>query len=135
MVIVLSNELRASIMVCLEQFHEHEQRFLVKDYPPGEGYLEQYLLDVGRQLLVDLSLPTGPADPEALREFMVARVYAPSPALRLQVMTRDGFRCVLCGTDQELTIDHRVPFSKGGLSVFENLQTACWPCNSRKGAK
>ncbi|MCG4734929.1 HNH endonuclease [Casaltella massiliensis] len=28
-----------------------------------------------------------------------------------------------------------LPISKGGLSTEENLQTLCWKCNRRKGAK
>lgn len=49
------------------------------------------------------------------------------------VWERDDFRCRTCGARRFLTIDHIVPFSKGGLSVPENFQTLCRSCNSRKG--
>jgi hypothetical protein len=52
---------------------------------------------------------------------------------RIQVFQRDGFRCVYCQSEENLTIDHRVPESKGGTATFENLQTLCRPCNARKG--
>jgi len=47
----------------------------------------------------------------------------------------------LFGTDPEtgkmilLTKDHIIPSSKGGKDVLENLQTLCFGCNTRKGAR
>ena len=39
-----------------------------------------------------------------------------------------------CGaTDVRLTLDHVVPRSRGGDSVWENVVTSCAPCNLRKG--
>lgn len=53
---------------------------------------------------------------------------------RLRVHRRDGYRCVECGTEEPLTIDHKIPISKGGSDDESNLQTLCGSCNSRKGA-
>lgn len=58
-----------------------------------------------------------------------------SPAVKLKIFQRDGYRCVHCGTNNTLTIDHIQPVSKGGSNEDENLQTLCAPCNSRKGDK
>lgn len=61
--------------------------------------------------------------------------------LRLEVLYRDNFRCVFCGkspaTDigTKLHIDHVTPFSKGGKSVLDNLQTLCEECNLGKSDK
>jgi len=61
-----------------------------------------------------------------------------SLSLRLAVLSRDNFRCVFCGkspaTDigTKLHIDHTEPFSKGGKSTLENLQTLCEECNLGK---
>lgn len=55
--------------------------------------------------------------------------------LRRQVFERDAYRCVSCGGYQDLCIDHIVPESKGGPTVFENLQAMCRSCNSKKGAR
>ena len=56
--------------------------------------------------------------------------------LRFLVMKRDHFRCKLCGASSgpnlELHVDHIVPYSKGGKTVFENLQTLCERCNLGK---
>lgn len=55
--------------------------------------------------------------------------------LRARVFARDGFACVYC-TDmpprQQLQADHVIPRSRGGPSTFENLATACGPCNLDK---
>jgi 5-methylcytosine-specific restriction endonuclease McrA len=62
----------------------------------------------------------------------------PSLRLRFKVLQRDNFSCKQCGAspakDQsiELHIDHIIPWSKGGDTVFENLQTLCLKCNLGK---
>ncbi len=52
---------------------------------------------------------------------------------RQNVFKRDGFECKYCGTDNNLTLDHVVPRSKGGKSTWSNLITACKTCNAKKG--
>lgn len=52
--------------------------------------------------------------------------------LRAAVYARDGYRCVYCGSEQNLQCDHVIPVSKQGPTTFENLATACQPCNARK---
>ena len=53
---------------------------------------------------------------------------------RRALFARDGWRCVYCGTTTgRLTLDHVVPRSRGGDSVWENVVTSCAPCNMRKG--
>ena len=54
---------------------------------------------------------------------------------RTEVFERDGYKCVTCGTSDHLTLDHRIPRSRGGTNELENLQTMCFPCNNRKGNK
>ena len=53
---------------------------------------------------------------------------------RRALFARDGWRCVYCGTTSgRLTLDHVVPRSRGGESVWENVVTSCAPCNMKKG--
>ena len=59
-----------------------------------------------------------------------------SPAFtRFNVFLRDRFPCQYCGDDQDLTFDHLVPRSRGGMTRWENVVTACAPCNLQKGGK
>jgi hypothetical protein len=55
--------------------------------------------------------------------------------VRFFIYERDGYRCVQCGTVEDLTIDHIHPKSLGGADTADNLQTLCRSCNSRKGAR
>jgi hypothetical protein len=57
-----------------------------------------------------------------------------SRVLRVEIMERDGGRCVDCNTTDQLTIDHIVPYAKGGTNEPSNLRVLCRVCNSRKGA-
>jgi len=53
---------------------------------------------------------------------------------RRALFARDDWRCVYCGSSGgRLTLDHVVPKSRGGESVWENVVTSCAPCNLRKG--
>jgi 5-methylcytosine-specific restriction endonuclease McrA len=53
---------------------------------------------------------------------------------RRALFARDGWRCGYCGTSAgRLTLDHIVPRSRGGDSVWENVVTSCAPCNLKKG--
>lgn len=52
-----------------------------------------------------------------------------------EVMRRDRGRCVLCGAEMDLQIDHKIPYSRGGLNHVDNLQVLCRPCNQSKSNK
>ena len=52
---------------------------------------------------------------------------------RRALFARDGWKCVYCGSAGRLTLDHVVPRSRGGDSVWENVVTSCAPCNLKKG--
>ena len=57
---------------------------------------------------------------------------------RHNIYARDGSRCQYCGkrfSTSELSLDHVVPLSRGGLTTWENVVCACLKCNVRKGSK
>ena len=57
---------------------------------------------------------------------------------RENVFIRDNFTCQYCYhqfKQKELTFDHVVPVSKNGPTTWENVVTACRPCNTKKGDK
>ena len=54
---------------------------------------------------------------------------------RKNIHIRDNYTCQYCGSTSSLTLDHVMPVSRGGKSSWENVVTACYPCNSRKGSR
>ncbi len=54
---------------------------------------------------------------------------------RFNVFLRDQFECQYCGDPKDLTFDHVIPRSKGGRTTWENVVTACSPCNLHKGGR
>lgn len=60
---------------------------------------------------------------------------APEHFTRLGVLRRDDYTCGYCGergNANDMTHDHIVPRSRGGLDEWMNAITACRPCNARK---
>src|SRR5438105_15813016 len=69
---------------------------------------------------------------------LITYVHVPRAAQRKisrrALFARDEWRCVYCGTASgRLTLDHVIPRSRGGESIWENVVTSCAPCNLRKG--
>ncbi|MEZ5731466.1 MAG: HNH endonuclease [Paracoccaceae bacterium] len=52
---------------------------------------------------------------------------------RFNLFLRDEFCCQYCGSRGELTFDHVLPRSRGGVTSWDNVVAACSPCNLRKG--
>ena len=60
------------------------------------------------------------------------------PQSLLGVLTRDRETCQYCSVQpgrSHLTVDHVLPRSRGGLTTWENVVTACRDCNHRKGGR
>lgn len=53
------------------------------------------------------------------------------------ILKRDGYTCQYCGRNggERMTIDHIIPRSMGGRTVWENVVSACRACNLKKGNK
>lgn len=69
----------------------------------------------------------------ALRQFVKPNEF---PAFtRFNVFLRDRFSCQYCGSPKHLTFDHVVPRRLGGRTTWENVATACAPCNLAKGGR
>lgn len=54
---------------------------------------------------------------------------------RFNLFLRDKFACQYCGSHRDLTFDHVIPRAQGGRTTWENVATACAPCNLRKGGR
>lgn len=61
-------------------------------------------------------------------------------AARAAVLERDGYACLVCGSEEDLEVDHIEPLAQvlaaGDLALAfdpDNLQTLCRPCHTAKG--
>ena len=77
--------------------------------------------------------------PRVLHLRRYERVRRPTVRLsRKNIMLRDAHQCQYCNKHlpvRDLNIDHVLPRSRGGGDSWENLVTACRPCNLRKGRR
>ena len=75
--------------------------------------------------------------PSVIRLLEYRRIPHQTRALsRKNILLRDRNTCQYCATilpASELTLDHVVPRSRGGLSTWENLVACCHTCNRTKG--
>ncbi len=57
---------------------------------------------------------------------------------RVNVFARDKFTCQYCGSSpprSQLNLDHVIPRSLGGRTIWENVVCSCVDCNRRKGGR
>ena len=57
---------------------------------------------------------------------------------RKNVIHRDNFTCQYCGIIfpfSQLTMDHIIPRSRGGLKTWDNIVASCIRCNQKKANK
>jgi 5-methylcytosine-specific restriction endonuclease McrA len=100
-------------------------------------------LQVSKQMLAWFELGVDDTDPDVF----VVRVPAVIRLLgkigkkkvvkfsRINVLTRDRFKCQYCGTKhlmRDLNYDHVIPRAQGGKTEWTNIVASCVPCNSFK---
>jgi hypothetical protein len=96
-------------------------------YPGQVSELLNELLDSG-VLAID------PASGAYVLPLFLARRRSGVPAwLRRAVMDRCGHKCLHCGSEKDLQIDHIIAFAHGGDESDGNLQVLCRKCNMAKG--
>ena len=55
---------------------------------------------------------------------------------RLEIFKRDNYTCQYCGKEtRHLTLDHVLPRYRNGQHTWENIVSACVPCNRRKAGR
>lgn len=87
--------------------------------------------NVEEQSAANITTPTPSAKRRTRREI--------SDRQRFRILVRDGFRCKACGASPliqpgvELHVDHILPWSKGGETTDDNLESKCKQCNLGKG--
>ncbi len=75
--------------------------------------------------------------PSVIRlDYMIKHPRHERKLTRLEVFHRDGYTCQYCGKEtRQLTLDHVIPRYRDGQHTWENLVSACIPCNRRKAGK
>lgn len=75
--------------------------------------------------------------PSVIRLLFMARLPRLQRKLtRFEVFNRDHLTCQYCGREtREMTLDHVIPRSRGGEHCWENIVSACIPCNHRKAGR
>lgn len=69
---------------------------------------------------------------------MTARLKTDVKFSRVNVYTRDGFRCQYCAKKRpmkSLNYDHVIPRARGGKTTWDNIVTSCLPCNLKKDCR
>ena len=115
----------------------------------NQRFFEMECLDCGHKYMAngcDVWLRKCPVCGEGKKKHKTASVVTVkrssrviSTNLRYKVLKRDNFKCCACGASPakdpsvELHIDHIIPWSKGGETTLDNLQTLCSKCNLGKG--
>jgi hypothetical protein len=135
---------RSPFMGELDRFQEH----FLAHYVQLVGTLHPYLMPIIDSFTYSLTSKEREEVILARKKFYFGprkrlsseeiRAYSRSipPSWRIQLLGKAKNRCVHCGTNVDLAsvhIDHIKPFSKGGLTILENLQALCADCNLTKG--
>jgi hypothetical protein len=99
-------------------------------------YINSDNTDESQSELTETELPTSTKEIAVIKHKTKREI---SDRLRFRILMRDGFACKKCGKSPmkeigvELHVDHINPWSKGGETVPENLETKCQQCNLGKG--
>ncbi|MHB9155788.1 MAG: HNH endonuclease [Endomicrobiales bacterium] len=79
----------------------------------------------------------------AIPEVIALKFYDRLPTTEVKFTRRNiyehyNYRCCYCGkkfSSADLNLEHVIPRSRGGRTGWDNIVTACIPCNYRKGNK
>jgi len=68
--------------------------------------------------------------------YMIKRPRPERKLTRLEIFNRDQYTCQYCGKEtKQLTLDHVIPRYQDGKHSWENVVSACMPCNRRKAGR
>ena len=68
--------------------------------------------------------------------YLIKRPFAQRKLSKKEIFLRDRYTCQYCGQrTRDLTLDHVIPRRQDGDHTWENIVSACIPCNRRKAAR
>lgn len=132
----VNNVMERAIAEYLTALRLYEQEVANGCSQPSYSVIELPKLKIADAFLSTINVPTSPYIPPAQEPSSrgIKRIPVPTE-IRWEVWERDNFTCKTCGVRKDLTIDHILAVVNGGTNDLENLQTLCFSCNSRKGAR
>ncbi len=69
-------------------------------------------------------------------DYLIRRPRPQRKLTRFEIFHRDQYICQYCNKQtRQLTIDHVVPRYRDGQHTWENMVSACIPCNRRKAGR
>ena len=68
--------------------------------------------------------------------YYIRRPHVRRKMTKLEIFNRDNYTCQYCGwKGKDLTLDHVIPKKRGGEHSWENVVSACVPCNRKKAGR
>jgi 5-methylcytosine-specific restriction endonuclease McrA len=68
--------------------------------------------------------------------YFISRPNQQRKMTKMEIFNRDKYICQYCGShSRELTLDHVIPRYRGGGHTWENVVSACIPCNRKKAGR
>lgn len=68
--------------------------------------------------------------------YMIKHPHLAKKLTRYEIFNRDHYTCQYCGKEtRQLTLDHVIPRYRRGTHNWENVVSACVPCNHRKAGR
>lgn len=110
-------------VICTETFQPYSIDDWLNVPPNGAGFIQTSSIRI--------------SVPEVILLTTYDRIPLLNPLFsKRNVMKRDKYTCQYCGVQtKDLTIDHVMPKSRGGQTSWDNVVTACQPCNHSKADK
>ncbi len=99
----------------------------------GKGKAELLENGLGEIRTVKSSMPI----PSVIRlVYLVRRPFAQRKLSKKEIFLRDRYTCQYCSLQtRELTLDHVRPRRQQGEHTWENIVSACIPCNRKKAGR
>ncbi len=103
----------------------------------GELFWQVDDFDIEEIAIITQELERSTAVTDALQSYPHRRKQSlrKNQKVRAELLEKYNYKCVQCGSEESLHVDHIIPVRCGGSDDINNLQILCQSCNSSKGSK
>lgn len=130
---------RIRLEQAIERKRQQQQRWR-KENPDKARQIQRNYRESHPEIYREATKKYYQANPEVKRAAEAKRKAQKHNNSRFRISTKElkelyAGPCSYCGAVGEMTLDHVVPISRGGVHGVSNLVPACGPCNFSKGQK